>query len=351
MSGCSDGSCGDGKERLPPGMLSQYDLDLSTAEGVLVWLEVIRDPEPRFGPGSLEILGKVRSICDGRIFGIVFGDAEIKPLYGTAFSCGVDTLYHIKDKRLAQFHPEAYCEAAAELAERIVPAAILMSATPRGREFAPRLAAALGAGLTADCTELSADGRTILMTRPAFGGNLIATIVCGGFPQMATVRPGAFPPPVAEKERKGTVIYRQYSGSAFKDVISSEPVESESTDITKAKILISLGNGIRDRSTAELAESVASKLGGAVSCSRALVDRGWFPQSRQVGQSGKIISPDVYIAFGISGSIQHKAGIFGAKRIIAVNTDPDAPIREIADVFIVGDAHSVLKELDGCLGA
>jgi electron transfer flavoprotein alpha subunit len=327
-------------------MLSKYDLDLPTADGTLVWLEVIRGPEPRFEASSLEILDKARSICEGRVFGAVFGDKELKPLYDIAFSYGVDTLYHVKDKRLVQFHPEAYCDAIAELSARIAPAAILMGATPRGRELAPRLAAALGAGLTADCTDLSADGRRILMTRPAFGGNLVATIACNGFPQMATVRPGAFPMPRADVGRKGTVIYRRYLGSAFKNIVSSEPVEAESVDISKAKILVSLGNGIRDRATVDLAESVASKLGGAVSCSRALVDRGWLPQSRQVGQSGRIVSPDLYLAFGISGSVQHKAGMSGSKRIVAVNKDPDAPIKESADVFIIGDAHSVLKELD-----
>jgi electron transfer flavoprotein alpha subunit len=331
-------------------MLSQYDLDQSTAEGILIWMEVVRDgPSVRVHESSLEILGKARSIYDGRIFGAIFGDIELKPLYDIIFASGADTLYHIKDKRLIKFHPEAYCEALKELSERIVPATILMGATPRGRELAPRLASALNAGLTADCTELDLDGRTVRMTRPAFGGNLLATIVCDGFPQMATVRPGTFPVPKTDVTRKGTVIYRQYPGDSFKDIISSVAVEASDSEITKANILISLGGGVKNKDAVEIAESLAGKIGAMVSCSRVLVDKGWLPQSRQVGQSGRTVTPDIYIAFGISGSIQHKAGIMTAKRIIAINKDPDAPIREIADEFIVGDAYSILKQMNDSL--
>jgi electron transfer flavoprotein alpha subunit len=331
-------------------MLSKYDLNQPTAEGVLVWIEVVREGlSVKIHESSLEILGKARDIYDGRIFGAVFGDIELKPLYSTIFACGADTLYHIKDKRLMQFHPEAYCESLKDLSDRIVPAVILMGATLRGRELAPRLASMLNAGLTADCTELSMDGRIMKMTRPAFGGNLLATIECEGFPQMATIRPGTFPVPKTDTERKGTVIYRQYGGSSFKDIISSVAVRTVDSEITKAKILISLGSGIKNKNAVEIAESLAKKVGGMVSCSRVLVDKGWFPHSRQVGQSGRTVAPDIYLALGISGSIQHKAGIMTAKRIIAVNKDPDAPIKEIADEFIVGDAYSILKEMNDSL--
>ncbi|MDR3074415.1 MAG: electron transfer flavoprotein subunit alpha/FixB family protein [Candidatus Methanoplasma sp.] len=330
-------------------MLQQYDLGTSTADGLMVWLEISERDPVSFEPSSMEILSKAREIYDGRIFGVVFGDTELKPLYKEAFSYGADTLYHVKDKRLIDFHPEAYCESLRSIAERINPSIILMSATLRGREVAPRLAASLGAGLTADCTELSMDGSVLQMTRPAFGGDLMATITSESMPQMATVRPGTFPPNKISDDATGTVIYWQYKGDSFKTIISSKRKYHDEKDITEADILISLGNGIKSKDTIRLAESVAKKLGGMVSCSRALVEKGWFPQSRQVGQSGRNVSPEIYLAFGISGSVQHKAGIMTARRVIAVNSDPDAPIREIADELIVGDAENILRELDKIL--
>lgn len=347
---CSGGSCDRDKTGLPPGMLSEYNLNQSPAEGSLVWIEVINDGNTiMMNDSSKEILGKLQEISDGRIFGVIFGDTELKVLYGEIFSYGVDTLYHIKDKKMIQFQPEVYCEMLVDLCNRVMPAVVLMGATPRGRELAPRLAASLGTGLTADCTELKMDGRFLQMTRPAFGGNIIATISCDHFPQMATVRPGTFPMPEPMIGREGTVIYRQYYGSNYKNIISSERIISVDYDITRAKILISLGNGIKEKESVAVAESIAKKLGGMVSCSRALVERGWFPQSRQVGQSGNNVFPDIYMAFGISGSIQHKAGIGSAKRVIAVNIDPEAPIHEIADVSVIGNADSILKEMNKLL--
>jgi electron transfer flavoprotein alpha subunit len=345
---CSNGSCsankGDGD--LPPGMLQQYNLNQSTAEGNVVWIETIKDDLGiKIADISLELIGKIRRMSDSRVFGIIIGDNDVKSLYDEIFSYGVDTLYHVKDKYLVTYHPEAYSDAIADVANRINPAMILIGGTTRGREVAPRVAAILSTGLTADCTELEMDGRKLLMTRPAFGGNIIATISCDTFPQMATVRPGIFSIPEPEIGRKGTVIYRQASCKCLKDIISSHHIETVESDISKAKILISLGKGIKKESIA-IAESVALKIGGSVSCSRALVEKGWMPQNKQVGQSGRNVAPDIYIAFGISGSIQHKAGISSAKKIIAINSDPDAPIKDVCDEFIVGDANRILMELD-----
>jgi electron transfer flavoprotein alpha subunit len=330
-------------------MLEAFDLGSPAADGALVWLEVTGGPEPEISQSSLEVLGKAAELGAGRVFGMMFGGSALRPLYGEAFSRGADTVYHIRDGRLSAFHPEAYCEAARDLAERIRPSVILMGATPRGRELAPRLASALSAGLTADCTGLRMEGGSLVMTRPAFGGDLIADIVCEGRPQMATVRPGVFPAPPPAPGRKGTAICRGYGGSSLKDIAHSAPVPPDGGDISRAKVLVSLGRGAASREALEAAESVAARLGGMVSCSRALVDRGLLPQSRQVGQSGRSVRPDVYLAFGISGSVQHKAGMRLAKRVIAVNKDPDAPIRDDADLFIEGDALSVLRELDKAL--
>lgn len=356
MSGCSGGSCStcpsgsnDDPDRLPPGMLKQYNLNQSTADGVMVWVEtVVRDGRPRVSRVSSEILAASESMNEGRLFAVLFGGVEMKDLYSEIFGYGVDTMYHVRDRRLEAYHPEAYVECMASIAERIVPAVILMGATSKGRELAPRLASMLGTGLTADCTGLSMEGRSLRMTRPAFGGNLIAEIECKQFPQMATVRQGAFPTP-EPREGQGTAIYWQYQGDSLKDIVSEEPYSDSGTDIRDARVLISLGNGVRDRSAVESAEYIARRIGAQVSCSRALVEKGWMPQSKQVGQSGRTVSPDLYLAFGISGAVQHRAGMSKSGRVIAVNNNPDAPIHGFADLSILSDAGSVLKEIERSL--
>lgn len=217
---CSDGTCGTDGVRLPPGMLSHYNLNQSVADGTLVWIEILRtDGVPAVAEVSAEIISRVRSAVDGRIFGVVFGHNELKPLYDEIFSLGVDTLYHVKDERLRVFHPEAYCESLIDICERVVPAAVLMGSTPRGRELAPRIAASLDTGLVADCIALEADGRSLVMTS-SYSRIAGGSIVCDAFPQMATVAEGAFGNAHREKGRKGTVIYRQYCGDSFKDIVS-----------------------------------------------------------------------------------------------------------------------------------
>ncbi|MCQ2084840.1 MAG: electron transfer flavoprotein subunit alpha/FixB family protein, partial [archaeon] len=308
---CSDGSCsGNEKGGLPPGMLQRYKLSTDRSDGFLVWIETEADDEGnlRICDHCKELLGKVRQMDGGnsRIWGVIFGHLELKPLYREIYSYGVETLYEVHDRKLSIFHPEAYADCIAQVAVRTEPAVILFGATPRGREIAPRVAAKLDAGLTADCTDLALDERTLLMTRPAFGGNVMATIQCTTFPQIATIRPGVFPVPEPMQGRRGTVIYWQNNCDTLKDIILSEKENGSGEDITKSRILISLGAGVRKESI-PIAESVARKLGGTVSCSRKLVEKGWFNQSRQVGQSGHTVSPDIYLAFGISGAIQHLA--------------------------------------------
>lgn len=349
---CSGGSCSvDGKGKgLPPGMLEQYKLNSNRSDGYLIWIEVDRSGErARVSDVSKEILSKVRSMNNGsRVWGVVFGHSELKSLYREIHSYGVETLYEVHDRDLVEFQPEEYAIALAQIIIRTEPAVVLMGATPRGRELAPRVAAKLDAGLTADCTELSMDDRVLSMTRPAFGGNVLATIQCTSFPQMATVRPGVFQVSEPKEGADGTVIYWQTDGCWIKDIVSSERVRREEEDISGARILVSLGAGV-SKDSIPVAESVARKLGGMVSCSRKLVEKGWFPQSRQVGQSGRSVAPDIYLALGISGSVQHLAGISAAKRIISVNRDPEARMGEVADEIIVGDADAILRELDRIL--
>ena len=350
---CSSGSCStNNKDGLPPGMLQKYKLNIDRSDGFLVWIETETDPDGnlRMCDYCKELLGKIREMDAGRsrVWGVIFGHLELKPLYPEIYSYGVETLYEVHDKRLSVYQPEAYAENIAQIVIRTEPAVILFGATPRGRELAPRVAALLDAGLTADCTGLELNDRELLMTRPAFGGNVMATIRCTTFPQIATVRPGTFAVPAPDTARRGTVIYWQNASETFKDILGSETKRNTDENIAGARILISLGAGVK-KETIPLAESLASKLGGMVSCSRKLVEKGWFPQSRQVGQSGKNVAPEIYLAFGISGAIQHLAGIASAKRIIAVNTDPDAKISEVADEFIIGDANKIIAELEKSL--
>ncbi|MBE6520710.1 MAG: electron transfer flavoprotein subunit alpha/FixB family protein [Thermoplasmata archaeon] len=352
MSGCSDGSCSSGScstgscssdpNRLPPGMLKKYNLNESTADGILVWAETENGQLAR---SSAEIIAASSKLTDGRVFVALFGGPDMKALYPEIFGYGTDTIYHVRGKATEQYTPEAYAEALAQVAERVNPATVLIGASTRGRETAPRLAAMLGSGLTADCTGIVADGRRIVVTRPAFGGVLTADIECIGFPQMATIRQGVFPAP-RKVEGQGTAIYWQYTGEQKKEILSERQPSKDGKDICDARVLIALGAGIRDRKIVELAEEIASSIDGAmVCCSRALVERGWMPQSRQVGMSGRIVRPDVYVALGISGAVQHIAGMSSAKRIIAVNTDEDAPIHSYADLSIISDAEPALREL------
>ncbi len=352
MSGCSDGSCSSGSctggscsdnpDRLPPGMLKRYDLNESTADGTLVWAET---EDGKVTRNSAEIIAESSRISDGRVFVALFGGPEAKSLYPEIFGYGADTIYHIRGKATESYSPEVYAEALAQVAERVNPASVLIGASPRGRETAPRLAAMLGSGLTADCTGIAADGRRIVVTRPAFGGVLTADIECVGFPQMATIRQGVFPTP-EKREGQGTAIYWQYSGESRKKVLSVSRRSEKASDISDARVLIALGAGIRDRTIVDLAEEVASSVEGAmVCCSRALVERGWMPQSRQVGMTGRTVRPELYIAIGISGAVQHIAGMSGAKRVVAVNTDEKAPIHGYADLSIISDAEPALREL------
>lgn len=350
MGGCSGGSCSscsgeepDGQERLPPGMLKQYDLNESTADGTLVWIETGRDG--RLTECSEEILSAVSKMKDGRTIGIVFGGIGVKQLFPRIFGFKVDTLLHVRDPRLETYMPEAYAECIASACERFDPAVILMPSSPRGRELAPRVAAIIGCGLTADCTSIRIEDRRLTVTRPAFGGNVMADIGYNGFPQMATVRPGALER-YEPKPGIGSAMNWQYDGDSIKTIQSEEPCDGSVPGIDDARVIISLGNGVRRKASIEAAERIAEAVGAEVCCSRALVEKGWMPRSRQVGLSGRTVTPELYIAFGISGSAQHRAGMQNSGRIVAVNKDPDAPIHAISDLSLVADADDAIAEWD-----
>lgn len=216
-SSCSTGSCG-GEKKLPPGMLERYDTNVSTADGILVFIEVVRsDDGISLNPATVQFLGKASELGSGRIFGVVFGDNELKPLYPEIYSYGVDSLYHVKDKRLAQFHPEAYSEAITSVCNRVVPASVLIASTKRGSEMAPRIAASMGAGFVANCDDLALEGRKLVAIKNAGGKRLRHE--SSVFPLVATVRENTFSDPKPSEGRAGTVFYWKYGGDNFKEFV------------------------------------------------------------------------------------------------------------------------------------
>jgi len=230
------------------------------------------------------------------------------------------------------------------------PSILLYGATPNGRDLAPRVAARMHLGLTADCTGLGIDEQgQLIQTRPAFGGNIMATIIAPYTrPQTATVRPNVFA--AAESDPARPIVIEEVPVTLTKANIRTRLIEeirleSEAEKIDEARILVSAGRGCQDQINLDTVRKLASKLGGTLAGSRAIVELGWIPHSLQVGQSGTTVGPDLYIAIGISGAVQHVVGMSSSKKIIAINKDPDAPIFKIADLGIVGDALVIIPKL------
>ena len=261
---------------------------------------------------------------------------------------GADEVHVVDDKNLAQFVTEQYAQAITEISRKYEPSVILFGATSIGRDLAPRLSARLKTGLTADCTKLEMDEEgNLFMTRPAFGGNLFATIICPDHrPQMSTVRPGVMKKLERDDAREGEIVVEKVSFDESKFAVSVvEEVKAIqcATNIEEAKLLVSCGRGVKN---IDPAYKLAEKLGGAVAASRALVDAGVIDHCSQVGQTGKTVRPEAYLAFGISGAIQHLAGMEESEYIIAVNTDKNAPIFKVANLGIVADAAAVMKNIE-----
>lgn len=302
---------------------------------------------------ALELLGVARELADKageKVVALLLGhnvSSKAQDLIGY----GADEVRVVDHKNLEKYTTEYYAQAVTQIVKADDPSVVLFGATSIGRDLAPRLSARLWTGLTADCTKLEMDDNgNLLMTRPAFGGNLFATIICPDHrPQMSTVRPGVMKCPDYDKSRKGEVKVEDIKWDDSKAVVKIiDEVKEEKTveKIETAKILVSCGRGVKDLSPAY---DVAKKLKGTVSCSRCLVDTGALDHQRQVGQTGKTVRPDAYLAFGISGAIQHIAGMEEAEYIVAINTDKSAPIFKVANLGIVADAVEVLKHLDKML--
>ena len=300
-----------------------------------------------------ELLGKGRELADQlscELSAVLLG-YNLNGIAEELFAYGADQVIQIDDPALQHFRDERYSEALSYLAEKHKPAIILAGATVMGRSFIPRVAIDLHTGLTADCTGLEIDPDTgnLMQTRPAFGGNIMATIITANHrPQMATVRHKVMNPIVRDDTRNGIVLHEEFNFELEEDVTSFISFDKEKTNlvnITDANVIVSGGRGIKDAKNFAMIEELADALDGAVGASRAAVDSEWIAYSHQVGQTGKTVKPSVYIAIGISGAIQHLAGMSSADYIIAVNKDPDAPIFKVADLGIVGDLFEVVPKL------
>jgi electron transfer flavoprotein alpha subunit/NAD-dependent dihydropyrimidine dehydrogenase PreA subunit len=325
--------------------------DLSAHNGVWVFAE-----QHKGGVSSvaLELLGEGRKLADKRNtrLSAVFIGSGISDKARDLIACGADVVYLADDPALAAFNDDAYAEILTTLARRHKPEIILAGATAVGRSFFPKTASSLATGLTADCTALDIDAETgrLLQTRPAFGGNIMATIVTPNHrPQMATVRHKVMKAAARDASRTGDVVSVKYSpsGALRTRVLRTVEALGETVNLCEADVIVAGGRGMGGAKGFELVGRLAEALGGAVAATRGAVDEGWSPYSHQVGQTGKTVCPKLYIACGVSGAIQHIAGMQSSDVIVAINKDPNAPIFNVATYGIVGDVHEVIPIMIG----
>ena len=301
---------------------------------------------------AYELLGKASELAakSGQRCCAVVICTEAGEVSRELFAAGADVVYIVADKIYGDYNTELYTNAFCELVEEYKPSAVLVGATADGRDFAPRVAARLRTGLCADCTALDiSDDNIVQWTRPALGGNILATILCEDTrPQIGTVRPKVFKVKELDLFRRGEVInYKVKNKIATKtELVRKEAVCSTGfCKIEDAEIICSGGRGMGSPDKFKYLEEIAALLGGSVGGSRAAVDEGWISHPQQVGQSGKTVTPRIYFAFGISGAVQHLAGMHDSDVIIAINKDPNAPIFKVANYGIVGDVNLVLPKL------
>jgi electron transfer flavoprotein alpha subunit len=323
----------------------------------MTWTDIWTLSEQKAGklhPVSYELLTRGRALADARgcrlcsaVLGHNVPDADLNEL----ILRGADRVYVVDDPALARFLVEPYAGALEHLIENYQPEVLIAAATTTGRTVMPYVSMRVDAGLTADCTGLEIDPETgnLLQTRPAIGGNIMATIKTPeARPQMATVRPKSTPQAPRDPSRTGEIVRVDVPSETLTARMRYErfvPDESQDVAIEDAEVIVAGGRGMKKAENFALLEEVAAALGGSVGASRAAVDRGWQPYARQIGLSGKTVSPKLYVACGISGAIQHLAGMQTAETIIAINEDPEAPIFRVADLSIVGNLFDVLPAL------
>ena len=336
-------------------------MNLEEYKGVYVFAQQVDNEVSSI---ALELIGKGKDLAkdlNTTVTAVLVG-SNVMGLTEILGEYGADRVIVVDDPELKEYRTEPYTHALASVIEKYKPDVFLIGATAIGRDLGPRVCARIHTGLTADCTQLDIGDfplvptpgkeqkhNQLLMTRPAFGGNTIATIACPEFrPQMATVRPGVMQKiaPIAgakaviEEYNPGFTPNNKYV--TIKEVVKAV---SDTVDIMDAKILVSGGRGVGSAENFKILEDLAEVLGGTVSCSRAVVDNGWKPKDLQVGQTGKTVRPQIYFAIGISGAIQHVAGMEESDLIVAINKDETAPIFDVADYGIVGDLNKVVPAL------
>ncbi|MGQ9576267.1 MAG: electron transfer flavoprotein subunit alpha/FixB family protein [Thermoguttaceae bacterium] len=307
---------------------------------------------------ALELCGKARQLADqlGVAAGAVLAGSRLGGLAGRLIAHGADKVYLADHPRLAHYQTLPYADLLRRLIETYRPQIVLYGATPLGRDLAPRVASAMRAGMTADCTDLEIGDvtdpktkmvreRLLLQIRPAFGGNIIATIVnYDGWPQMATVREGVMPLLAADPNRPGQVIPVEVpiDDALLAVKLLERHVEPRKVNLKAARVIVAGGAGVGSRENFRLIHELAGAIGGAVGASRAAVDSGYIGKEHQIGQTGTTVRPALYIAAGISGAVQHRAGMEESAKIIAINKDPQAPIFSVAHYGIVGDLNQVI---------
>ena len=313
---------------------------------------------------AYELIGKGKELAKDlgvEVTAVLVG-SDVKGLADQLAEYGADKVIVVDDPELKEYRTEPYTHAIASVIKEFKPEIFLIGATAIGRDLGPRVCARIHTGLTADCTKLDigdfpmnpVPGREtkhnqLLMTRPAFGGNTIATIACPDFrPQMATVRPGVMQKAPKEAGKKAVVTEFNpgfTKNNKYVDILEVVKAVSNTVDIMDAKLLVSGGRGVGSPENFKILDDLAEAIGGTVSCSRAVVDAGWKPKDLQVGQTGKTVRPNVYFAIGISGAIQHLAGMEESDIIVAINKDESAPIFDVADYGVVGDLNKIVPML------
>ena len=336
-------------------------MNLEEYKGVFVFAQQV---DNKLNGIALELVGKGKDLAKDlgtEVTAVLIG-SDVMGLTKELAEYGADRIIVVDDPELKEYRTEPYAHALAEVIKKYKPEIMLVGATAIGRDLGPRVSARIHTGLTADCTQLEIGdfpinpipGREqlhnqLLMTRPAFGGNTIATIACPNFrPQMATVRPGVMQK--AERVEGAQAVIEEFNpgfvpNNKYVEILDIVKAVSDVEDIMDAKILVSGGRGVGSAENFKLLDDLAEAIGGTVSCSRAVVDAGWKSKDLQVGQTGKTVRPHVYFAIGISGAIQHLAGMEESDIIIAINKDETAPIFDVADYGIVGDLNKILPAL------
>jgi electron transfer flavoprotein alpha subunit len=331
-------------------MIIHNDADKLQYTNVWVVAEVLSG---KIQPVTHELIGAARKLADARgseVWAIVLSSA-VTPQAPALIPYGADKVVVVDDIRLAGFTDEIEAKVMIRLIDQYKPEIVICGATTRGRALIPRVAVMTQCGLTADCTELGIDPENgdLLQTRPAFGGNIMATIRCSKHrPQMATVRPRVMKAPVPDPSRIGEVIFEQVQdsdASKIKRIVDVFHSDETAINLADAQIIISGGRGMKGPEGFDLLRRLAARVGGAVGASRAAVDAGWIPYAHQVGQTGQTVQTKVYVACAISGQIQHLVGMQSCDTIIAIDKDPGTPMMQIADIALVGDIFEVIPEL------